>query len=118
MSQKKDFERTYREFRNLISQLSEQPKQSSLIRSLLQPRPRSRLHSSSRSQSQSRQTINIEQTFESIDRKLDDLMVKVAELKELYDRQSTFSTKDKDFVNVIKVFKIFYYKFIIYLSVH
>ena len=118
MSQKKDFERTRGEFRNLISQLSEQPEQSSLIQSPLQPQPRSRLRSSSRSRSRSRQTINIEQTIESIDRKLDDLMVKVAELKELYDRQSTFSTKDKDFVNVIKVFKIFYYKFIIYLSVH
>ena len=114
MSQKKDFERTRGEFRNLISRLSKQPEQLSLIRSLLQPRPRSRLHLSSRS----RRTINIEQTIKSIDRKLDDLMVKVAELKELYDRQSTFSTKDKDFVNVIKVFKIFYYKFIIYLSVH
>ena len=114
MSQKKDFERICGEFRNLISRLSEQPEQSSLIRSLLQPRPQSRLRSSSRS----RQTINIKQTIESIDRKLDDLMVKVAELKELYDQQSTFSTKDKDFVNVIKVFKIFYYKFIIYLSVH
>ena len=58
MSQKKDFERTRGEFRNLISRLSEQPEQSPLIRSLLQPQPRSRLRS--RSRSRSRRTINID----------------------------------------------------------
>ena len=85
----------------------------------LQPRP---LKLSTSSTNQRSQKI-IE---ESIERKLDELLTRqkrleeqVSDLKELlYAQGTSFNTKDKNFINVIKVFINIYYCFRIYMYIY
>jgi len=125
MSQKKalEKERGRVELRNRISRLSVPPSsRSSSVqppsRPLQSPSLQPRLSRSSRLS----QPLTIEESIESIDRKLDDLLIRqqrlekqISDLKEsLYNQNTNFSAKDKKFIDVIEVFEIFE-RFCIYM---
>jgi len=121
MSQKKTLEKDRLNLRNRVFQLSVEPssRRLSMQPSSLQPRPSK--PSTSFTNKRSQKIIE-----ESIERKLDELLTRqkrleeqVSDLKELlYAQNTSFSTKDKEFISVIKVFINIYYRFRIYMYMY
>lgn len=122
MSLRKVSDKAREEFRRRISQFSEQPSSArSSIQppSLQQPRKRSARPVISEDLPRKRQK-SVEEFVESIDHKLDDILIRQRRLEEqvtnlrksLENINTSVDTKYKSFVDVIKFLKHFYYNFI------
>jgi len=113
---KKSFEkeRDLEDFRNRVSRMSVSRSSSLMPPSSRQLRPsRSPQPSQPSTSTNQRPQKNIEEIIGSIDRKIDDLLIRqqrlekqISDMKEsLYNQNANFNAKDKKFIDVIEVFE-------------